>query len=150
MSTRTIDQPKKDLHAHRGAEHHIAARVIGVLLALAVAYIHVQDQGGFPGNKAPRYIGIQYYVLEIAALAVALALLAGAGRHTLKVWALAAGVAAGPIIGYVWSRSIGMPNYTDDIGNWSEPIGLASLLVEGLLLLLAAGLFIRGRASKAR
>ena len=125
-------------------------RVLGVALALGVAYIHVKDQGGFPGDKAPTYVGVGYYLVEVAALAVAVALLIGAGRHTLKVWVLAVGVAVAPLIGFVWSRSIGMPSYTDDIGNWTEPIGVASLIVEGLLLVLAAGLFVRSRRRLGR
>ena len=33
--------------------------------------------------------------------------------------------------GYVLSRTTGLPNATGDIGNWTEPLGLASLFVEG-------------------
>jgi hypothetical protein len=29
------------------------------------------------------------------------------------------------------TRIVGLPNATDDIGNWGEPLGMASLLVEG-------------------
>ena len=130
------------------AARHLAARLTGAALALGVAYIHVKDQGGFPGDKAPRYVGIGYYLLEAAALVVALGLIAGMGRHTVKAWALTVGVALGPLIGFVWSRSIGMPDYTDDKGNWTEPIGVASLIVEGLLLLLAAVVLARSRRQR--
>ena len=44
-----------------------AIGAVGALLALAVAYIHVADQGGFPGDKSPAYIAIGYYVLEVVA-----------------------------------------------------------------------------------
>jgi hypothetical protein len=47
-------------------------------------------------------------------------------------------VAAGPILGYVLSRGPGLPNYGDDIGNWTEPLGVLSLVVEGVLLILSA------------
>src|SRR4051812_35629379 len=83
---------------------HIGARLIGAALALAVAYIHVKDQGGFPGDKSPTYVGIGYYLLEAAALVAAIALIVGAHRHTLKAWALTVGVALGPLVGYVLSR----------------------------------------------
>ncbi|MBV9058242.1 MAG: hypothetical protein JO296_14600 [Pseudonocardiales bacterium] len=43
---------------------------------------------------------------------------------------LSLGVAAGPILGYVLSRGPGAPGYTDDIGNWAEPLGVLSLIVE--------------------
>ena len=52
-------------------------------------------------------------------------------------WLLAAGVALGPLVGYVLSRGPGLPDYTDDVGNWGEPLGVISLIVEGVLLVLA-------------
>ena len=58
-------------------------------------------------------------------------------------WFLAIGVAAGPLVGYILSRGPGLPNYDDDKGNWTEPLGLISLVVEGVLLILAIALFLR-------
>jgi hypothetical protein len=142
MSTLTT---RSDRALHRGAEHHFATRALGAVLALGVAYIHVKDQGGFPGDKTPSYVGIGYYLLEAAALLLAVVLLAGTGRHTLKAWALAAGLAVGPLVGFALSRGPGLPDYTDDKGNWTEPIGVASLVVEGTLLFLAAILLQRSR-----
>jgi hypothetical protein len=49
----------------------------------------------------------------------------------------AAGLALSAAIGYVLSRTTGLPNATGDIGNWTEPLGLASLFVEGCLVALA-------------
>jgi two-component system, OmpR family, response regulator QseB len=73
---------------------------VGALLALAVAWIHVTDQGGFPGDKSPAYIAIGYYVLELVAVVLAVALLTPATRNRLGTWLLAAAVGAGPMIGY--------------------------------------------------
>jgi len=39
----------------------------------------------------------------------------------------------------VLSRTTGLPNATDDIGNWTEPLGLASLVVEGCVVAVALG-----------
>jgi hypothetical protein len=36
------------------------------------------------------------------------------------------------------SRTTGLPNSTGDIGNWSEELGLASLFVEGAVVVLSA------------
>ncbi|MDT7539585.1 MAG: hypothetical protein QOI82_3170 [Actinomycetota bacterium] len=130
------------------AEHHPLARVTGAVLAIAVAYIHVKDQGGFPGEKTPTYVGIGYYALEAAGLLVALALLAGLGKHTAKAWLLAAGVALGPLVGFVLSRGPGLPSYTDDKGNWSEPLAVISLVVEALLFLIAAIVLQRSRRTR--
>ncbi|GAA3982239.1 hypothetical protein GCM10023085_75610 [Actinomadura viridis] len=122
-------------------------RIAGALLALAVAAVHVVDQGGFPGSKAPAYVGIGYYIVEVAAIVTAGLLIAGAVRIG---WALAMAVAAGPVVGYVLSRGPGLPGYTDDIGNWTEPLGLASLAAEGLLFFLALTMLGRALAAERR
>ncbi|MFF4764651.1 hypothetical protein [Streptomyces sp. NPDC001292] len=128
--------------------HHIAmapeatwvARWAGVLLCLVVAAIHVVDQGGITTTRDPYYVGVAYHVLEIAAVVAAVLLLIGLVRLG---WLLAAGVAVGPLLGYILSRGTGLPAYSDDIGNWTEPLGLVSLAVEGALLLLSVPLFVR-------
>ncbi|MFF3586693.1 hypothetical protein ACFYYI_05940 [Streptomyces sp. NPDC002387] len=116
------------------------ARWAGVLLCLAVAAIHVVDQGGITATRDPHYIGVAYHVLEIAAVVAAVLLIVGLVRLG---WLLAAMVAVGPLLGYVLSRGPGLPDYSDDVGNWTEPLGLVSLAVEGALLLLSIPLFMR-------
>lgn len=127
----------------------LPARLAGVALSLGVAVIHVMDQGGFPGDKEPRYVGIGYYLIELAALAVAvLLLLPGSGRELLRTgWVLAVGVAIGPLLGYVLSRGPGLPDYTDDKGVWFEPIGVISLVLEAVLALLALSALAGRRTS---
>jgi hypothetical protein len=34
--------------------------------------------------------------------------------------------------------STGLPNFRDDVGNWSEPLGFASMFTEGVAVLLGA------------
>ncbi|MFJ8360613.1 hypothetical protein [Streptomyces sp. NPDC093984] len=116
------------------------ARWVGALLSLAVAAIHVVDQGGITVTRDPYYLGVAYHVLEIAAVVAAALLLVGFVRPG---WLLAAGVAVGPLLGYILSRGPGLPDYGDDIGNWTEPLGLLSLAVEGALLLLSVPLIAR-------
>jgi hypothetical protein len=57
----------------------------------------------------------------------------------------AAGLAAAVFAGYVINRTVGLPNATDDIGNWVEPLGLASLVVEGLVVAVGLGGFLAAR-----
>ncbi|MEU9046322.1 MULTISPECIES: hypothetical protein [unclassified Kitasatospora] len=121
------------------APARLLPRVVAALLCLAVSWIHIQDQGGFPGDKTPHYVGIGYYLLEVVGVACALLLLAGGRLRVGPVeWLLAAGVALGPLLGFVLSRGPGLPDYSDDKGNWTEPLGLVSLAVEGALLVMAA------------
>ncbi len=119
----------------RAASATLPVLLAGAVLSLGVGVIHVVDQGGLTALKDPAYIGDGYRLLEVAAVLAAVLLLA---RRAAAGWFLAAGVAIGPLLGYVVSRSVGLPGYTEDVGNWAEPIGLLSLVVEGVLLLLAA------------
>jgi hypothetical protein len=54
-------------------------------------------------------------------------------------WTASGSLAATVIVGYVLSRTTGLPSSTDDIGNWGEPLGIASLFVEASLVALATG-----------
>ena len=58
-------------------------------------------------------------------------------RGDRVVWFATALLAASTVLGYVLSRTTGLPGATDDIGNWLEPLGVASLFVEGVVVLLA-------------
>lgn len=122
----------------------LATRLPGALLCLAVAWIHVQDQGGFPGSKTPTYVADGYYVLEVVGVLTAVLLIADIARAG---WFLAMGVAAGPLVGFILSRGPGLPDYSDDKGNWTETLGLVSLAVEAALLVLSVTLFLRNAGS---
>jgi hypothetical protein len=126
----------------RAARSSLVARVAGLVGCLAVAALHVIDQGGVPGSKDPEYVQILYYILEAAGVMAAALLLANQARLG---WFLSLGIAAGPILGYVLSRGPGLPDYTDDIGNWTEPLGVISLVVEGILLILGTASILTSR-----
>jgi hypothetical protein len=145
MSTSTqTSTVTTDRRRHSG--NKVLVGSLGALLALGIAYIHVVDQGGFPGDKSPTYIAIGYYLLEATGLFTAVALVA-TRTHLRNVWALAFGVALGPLLGFVVSRGPGLPLYTEDRGNWTEPLGVVSVIVEGALLILAAVMVGRSRRS---
>ena len=129
----------------------VAAALAGAALALAVSVIHVMDQGGLTALKDPAYIGYSWYALEVVGVLTAVLLLA---RRTSAGWLLALGVAAGPLTGFIITRSVGLPLATEDIGNWTEPIGLASIAAEATLLVLALTMlrpaFLRRRSAALR
>jgi hypothetical protein len=119
-------------------------RFVGAVLSFGVYWIHVEDQGGFPGEK-DGYMRVGYYALEVAGVLVSIALMSGAGRVLRVAWLLAGGVAAGPLVGYLLTRSTGLPGNTDDKGNWTEPLGLLSVAVEGVLLVVSIMMLRRSR-----
>jgi hypothetical protein len=100
---------------------------------VAIALIHFLDL--FSKFRETPYLGVAYLALIFASLAVGARLLhAGSAR----LWMLAGALAAATLTGYVLSRSVGLPRAAADIGNWQEPLGLASLFVEGLVVALSA------------
>ena len=83
---------------------NLIARAAGALLCLAVAYIHVKDQGGIVGEKDPSYMQAGYYALEITGVIVAAMLVARI--RPLVSWFLAVGVAVGPLVGFLLTRTV--------------------------------------------
>lgn len=85
-----------------------------------------------------RYIGVLFAVGN-GLLLVALALLFSR-RHETAGWLLGAAVCGGELVGFVLSRTVGLP--LDYHGTWTaEPedyLGLASLLCELVFLAVAA------------
>jgi len=107
-------------------------RGLGGVLLLGVAQIHFLDVfNKFDENVAQ---GWMFASLIAGCLVATLALV---HRSTLLVWALAALCGLAPLAGYIISRSVGLAGATDDIGNWKEPLGLASLSVESSLVLVS-------------
>ena len=105
----------------------------GAALGLAaIALIHFLDL--FSKLDETPYLGVVYLGLIGAALVIAGGLVHGAGR---RWWLGAAALAAFTMVGYVLSRSVGLPASTVDIGNWEEPLGLASLFVEAVVVALS-------------
>ena len=107
-------------------------RGLGAVLLLGVAQIHFLDVfDKFDENVAQ---GWMFASLIVGCLVATLALV---HRSTLLVWTLAALCGLAPLAGYIVSRSVGLAGAADDIGNWKEPLGLASLSVESSLVLVS-------------
>jgi len=111
----------------------LLTRALAVVGLLGIALIHVLD--AIPTFSELPYKGWLYVALIISALAVAAMLVRSGSR---RVWALAVGLVAASILAFVFSRTVGLPSAPDDVGNWSEPLGVAALLVEGPVLAVAA------------
>jgi hypothetical protein len=125
-----------------------AIRAVGALLALAVAAAHVADQGGVTAFTAPDWLGWAYRLIEVGGLFVAGILLWP--RTGRLGWAAATLLAAGPFVGYLASRTVGVPGDRGDIGNWGDWVGTVALIVEAALVTTSVGMiFGMSRGSKA-
>jgi len=98
-----------------------------------VALIHLLDLPGTFGEQP--YKGWLHLGLIGGCLLAAAALIRDGDT---RAWLAATLLPLGAISGYVISRTVGLSGGADDIGNWTEPLGLASLFVEGSLVALAA------------
>jgi hypothetical protein len=111
----------------------------GILLLLATAVIHLLVVRGYL-HRHP-YVGW----LFIADSAGAMLAAAGIAVDARGAWSLSALVGALPAIGFVLSRTIGLPMYSDD--DWLEmragvPLGVLSLAVEVALVALCVAVVL--------
>jgi hypothetical protein len=106
----------------------------------AIAAIHAVDAVG--KWTETRYMFWMYMAAIAASIVVAAAVIFTRSRLALLA---AAGVAGSVLLGFIIDRTVGMPNATGDIGNWTEPLGLTSMVVEAATIAVAAGgLALRG------
>jgi len=110
----------------------LIARAIAVIGLLGIALIHLLDLQG-KLEETP-YLGVAYLGLIIGCVVVAGMLL---HNPTRGVWVAAFALSLATLVGYAVNRTVGMPHATEDIGNWLEPLGLASLFVEACVALVS-------------
>jgi hypothetical protein len=112
---------------------------IGASIALAIAVIHVQDQGGIPGNQSPVWLKYGFYMVELSSTISAALIIRGKAFG----WLLGLASSIGPMTGYVLSRTTGLPGDSSDIGNWGYVLGTLSLVAEGSFVVLAVVCLLR-------
>ena len=121
----------------------VAVRLVGSLLAFAIAAVHVADQGGMTSLASPAWIGWGYRLIEVGAVLTALMLLVA--RPPWLGWAAGVLLGVGPFIAYVTSRTVGLPGDSEDVGNWGYWVGTVSLVVEAALVVLSIGMLLAWR-----
>jgi peptidoglycan/LPS O-acetylase OafA/YrhL len=119
-------------------------RYVAAAGLLTAAAVHLAITGDH--LEEATYIGVLFILLSVA-LSVEAALLVT--RDERGVWVASALTCGLAILAYLWSRTIGLPEIRDDIGSWSEPLGIVALVAEGLVVLLAWAA-LTGRARDGR
>jgi hypothetical protein len=114
----------------------VVAPVAGIGLLGAIVVVHLADvREKF--EEVP-YLGVGY-VLLIGACVVAAGLLAQPNAvWRERRWIAGGATAALTLLGFVLTRTVGLPSATDDIGNWHEMLGVWSFITEGAMVLLSA------------
>ena len=110
-----------------------------VLLAAAAAHVPVIE----PHLQEAPYVGYSFIGFCLAATMVAVALIVR-GRRALLV--AAAGLCAAALGAYGATRLFAFPLIGDDVGNWVEPAGVASVVSEAV----AVGLALCGLRPRTR
>ena len=116
--------------------HHavrdVGARATVAVGLLGVGLIHLLDSIG--KYSETRYLFWMYVALIVGSLVTAAAVLFTRSRLAFLA---AAGLAGSALVGFIVNRTVGLPNATGDIGNWTEPLGLASMFVEAAIVAVA-------------
>ena len=113
--------------------------LFGIAGLASIIAIHVTELGGKVDEVA--YLGAGYVALTAAAF-VAIVMFA-VGDH--RAWKLAGATAAATLVGFVLTRTTGLPGSTDDIGNWTETLAIWALVSEVGVVTLAALALLRQR-----
>jgi hypothetical protein len=116
----------------------VTVRLVGAVLALAVATAHVADQGGITAFTFPDWLGWSYRLIEVGGVLVALMLMWP--RSARLGWAAGVLLGVGPSVGYLASRTVGVPGDPADIGNWGDWVGTLALIIEAGLVTASVGM----------
>ena len=116
----------------------VMVRFAGAALALAITTAHVADQGGITAFTAPNWLGWAYRLIEVGGLLTAAALIGS--RTTRLGWAAGVLLGVAPFLGYLASRTVGVPGDPGDVGNWADWVGTLALVVEAGLITVSVGM----------
>ena len=112
----------------------LAAPALAVVCLVGVVLTHALD---LPDKLVEaHYMAALFGALIIASCALAAMIVLDI--CTELAIAVAGVLAAMTIVGYVLSRSVGLPQLEDHVGKWADPIGIVSLVCEAILVVLAA------------
>lgn len=108
-------------------------RWVAIVMLLGTAGTHVPL---IPMHleEAP-YVGVLFIALSVASVALAVLLV---GWDTPLVWYASGAMTLLALVAFFASRTVGLPQIGDDIGNWAEPLGYPAVAVEALVTAAAA------------
>ena len=101
----------------------------GIILILLIGTIHAADAKDSFNDAV--YKGWLFYANGAAALLAAFLIYRGKNNGG---WNFGFLIALGSLMGYVASRTIGLPLIPAEPDAWFEPLGITSLIAEGLFI----------------
>ena len=104
---------------------------LAIAAILGTGFIHMVEARDAFGEAT--YKGLLFIANGIGAVVAAV----GVYRNRREPgWLLGLLVAGGAFLGYVASRTVGLPGLPAEPDAWFEPMGVASLVCEGLFIIL--------------
>lgn len=113
---------------------------LGIFLIVVVGLIHLVDAPDSFEEAA--YKGWLFCANGAGALVAAFGISRG---QRLWGWNLGLLIAAGSFLGYVASRTAGLPQIPAEPDAWLEPLGVASLIAEGLFVATFVGMTVSNK-----
>jgi uncharacterized membrane protein YfcA len=107
-------------------------KIVGVAAIVATGLIHLATARDSFGEAT--YKGLLFVANGVGAFVAAV----GVYRRAEWAWLLGALVAGGALLGYVLSRTVGLPGLPAEPDAWLEPLGVASLVAEVVFLMAFA------------
>ena len=111
---------------------HSEDRLIGVLALLVTAGTHIPLIGEHL-EEAP-YVGWLFIVLSAVSIVLAGLLVV---RDSRAVWFASGATTFLAVIAFFLSRTVGLPQIGDDIGNWTDPLSYPAIVAEIIAAVIA-------------
>jgi hypothetical protein len=112
----------------------VMLRASAIMALFGIIVIHFVQL--VPTFKTMPALGAAYLGLITATTIVGARLVKGSGSQ-VRLWMPVAAVGVMALSGYAFTRVLSTPLDNQDVGNWACTLGMAALVVEGLLVALS-------------
>jgi hypothetical protein len=112
---------------------------VAALVVAAAAHVPVTPEHL---EEAP-YMGYGFIAFTAAAMVAAVVVVV---RRDVRAMVASGALCAVAIVVYALTRLVAFPQLADDVGNWTETLGLVSIMSEAVVVLLSAVAVTRGGA----
>ena len=84
-------------------------------------------------EEAP-YVGWLFIVLSVVCIGLAVAIVF---VDNPGLWLVSGAVCLAAVVAFLASRTVGLPQIGDDVGNWTDPLGFPAVASEAVMAVLA-------------
>src|SRR5579862_8280888 len=129
-----VPDGQRPLHQMSVATTEVMLRASAIMALFGIIVIHFVQL--VPTFKTMPLLGAAYLGLIAGTVVVGARLVKGSPSQ-LRLWAPTAALGLMALGGYAFTRVFSTPLDNQDVGNWACTLGMAALVVEGLLVALS-------------